>query len=126
MKDKLLHMLTNFGQPFIDVEDGNFENRGELLLAHRHEGVDLKLDYARDTLRNLQTLVATPGEPRHEGGGARHPLPLRRQGALRQARRAVAAPPGDPTRTRGTRTARGVGASPTAPGVEFRFTGSTC
>jgi len=53
-------MLTNFGQPVIAVEDGNWENRGELLLVHRHDGVDLKLDYARDTLRNVQTLWRRP------------------------------------------------------------------
>jgi stage V sporulation protein R len=60
VKDKLLHQLTNFGQPVIAVEDGNFENRGELLLVHRHDGVDLKLDYARDTLKNLQALWRRP------------------------------------------------------------------
>ncbi|MCS6915168.1 MAG: SpoVR family protein [Myxococcales bacterium] len=53
VKEKLLFRLTNFGQPFIFVQDGNFENRGELLLWHRHEGIDLKLDDARDTLVNL-------------------------------------------------------------------------
>ena len=53
VKDKLLYRLTNFGQPFIYVEDGNFENRGELLLRHRHEGVDLKADHARDSLAAL-------------------------------------------------------------------------
>ncbi|HTP53019.1 MAG TPA: SpoVR family protein [Anaeromyxobacteraceae bacterium] len=60
VKDKLLHQLTNFGQPLIVVEDGNFENRGELLLLHRHDGVDLKADYARDTLRNLHSLWHRP------------------------------------------------------------------
>jgi stage V sporulation protein R len=60
VKDKLLHMLTNFGQPIIAVEDGNFENRGELLLAHKHDGIDLKVDYAKDTLRNVQTLWRRP------------------------------------------------------------------
>lgn len=60
VKEKLLHLLTNLGQPLIEVEDGNFENRGELLLAHRHDGVDLKVDYARDTLRNLQSLWRRP------------------------------------------------------------------
>ncbi|MFH0903367.1 MAG: SpoVR family protein, partial [Pseudomonadota bacterium] len=53
VKDRLLFQLTNHGQPFIFVLDGNFENRGELLLGHRHEGVDLRLDHARDTLANL-------------------------------------------------------------------------
>jgi stage V sporulation protein R len=53
VKEKLLFRLTNFGQPFIFVQDGNFENRGELLLRHRHEGIDLRIDHARDTLQNL-------------------------------------------------------------------------
>ena len=44
----------------IAVEDGNYENRGELYLVHKHDGVDLKLDYARDTLRNLQSLWRRP------------------------------------------------------------------
>jgi stage V sporulation protein R len=60
VKEKLLHMLTNFGQPIIAVEEGNFENRGELLLAHKHDGIDLKVDYAKDTLRNVQTLWRRP------------------------------------------------------------------
>jgi stage V sporulation protein R len=60
VKEKLLHMLTNFGQPMIAVEDGNFENRGELLLIHKHDGVDLKLDYARDTLQNVERLWRRP------------------------------------------------------------------
>jgi stage V sporulation protein R len=60
VKDKLLHMLTNFGQPNIAVEDGNHENRGELLLAHKHDGVDLKLDYARETLKNVQSMWRRP------------------------------------------------------------------
>ncbi|HSP18958.1 MAG TPA: SpoVR family protein, partial [Myxococcaceae bacterium] len=60
VKNKLLSQLTNFGQPIIEVVDGNFENRGELLLAHKHDGQDLKPDYARETLRNLQTLWRRP------------------------------------------------------------------
>ncbi len=60
VKEKLLHMLTNFGQPAIAVEDGNYENRGELLLAHKHDGVDLKIDYAKDTLHHLQTMWRRP------------------------------------------------------------------
>jgi stage V sporulation protein R len=60
VKDQLLRMLTNRGQPFIYVQDGNFENRSELLLRHRHEGMDLKLDYAQDTLRNLMRVWRRP------------------------------------------------------------------
>jgi stage V sporulation protein R len=60
IKEKLLFRLTNFGQPFIYVEDGNYNNRGELYLRHRYEGVELKMDYARDTLRNIQRIWTRP------------------------------------------------------------------
>jgi stage V sporulation protein R len=60
IKEKLLFQLTNFGDPFIYVENGNFENRGELLLVHKHEGLDLKLDEAKDTLANLQKIWRRP------------------------------------------------------------------
>jgi stage V sporulation protein R len=60
IKEKLLGRLTNFGQPVIYVQDGNHKNRGELYLYHRHEGVDLRADYARDTLRNLHKIWTRP------------------------------------------------------------------
>lgn len=53
IKEKLLFQLTNFGQPFISVHDANFKNRSELLLAHRHEGYDLKISEAHRTLENV-------------------------------------------------------------------------
>ena len=40
--------------------DGNYKNRGELYLKHKYQGVELKLDYARDTLANLQRLWRRP------------------------------------------------------------------
>jgi stage V sporulation protein R len=60
IKDKLLFQLTNFGEPFIYVEDANHGNRGELLLAHRHEGVDLHQDHARATLEALARIWRRP------------------------------------------------------------------
>ena len=60
VKQRLLFQLTNFGQPFIYVVDGNFRNKGELLLQHKYEGVDLKHDYARETLRNIQRIWGRP------------------------------------------------------------------
>jgi len=52
--------LTNFGKPWIFVVDANYKNRGELLLLHRHEGVDLKLAHANDTLENVQAIWTRP------------------------------------------------------------------
>jgi stage V sporulation protein R len=60
IKQKILHQLTNAGQPFIFAVDANYMNRGELLLAHRHEGVDLKLNYARETLKNVEKVWRRP------------------------------------------------------------------
>ncbi len=60
VKEMLLTSLTNLGQPLIRVMDGNFENRGELLLLHQHEGRNLKWDFAKDTLANLHRLWKRP------------------------------------------------------------------
>ncbi len=60
IKKQLLNSLTNHGRPFISVIDGNYRNRGELYLSHGYRGVELKLDYARDTLANLQKLWSRP------------------------------------------------------------------
>ena len=56
----ILGSLTNMGHPLIRVQDGNFENRGELLLLHHHEGRDLKWDFAKDTLSNLHRIWKRP------------------------------------------------------------------
>jgi stage V sporulation protein R len=60
IKQRLLFSLTNFGKPWIFVVDGNFRNRGELLLKHQHAGADLKTKEAQDTLANLQFVWSRP------------------------------------------------------------------
>jgi stage V sporulation protein R len=60
IKQKLLSQLTNFGQPIIEVEDGNYMNRKELLLNHVHYGVDLDVNFASETLRNLYAIWRRP------------------------------------------------------------------
>lgn len=60
IKKQLLFMLTNFGQPIIRVQDGNFENRGELLIEHLFEGVEMQPDYMRETMKNLQAIWSRP------------------------------------------------------------------
>ena len=53
IKEKLLFSLSNFGQPNIQVDDGNYKNRGELYLVHRYDGIPLRMDHARDTMENI-------------------------------------------------------------------------
>jgi stage V sporulation protein R len=60
VKQRLLFSLTNFGKPWIYVVDGNYRNRGELLLMHQFNGVELRMDHASDTLANLQFIWGRP------------------------------------------------------------------
>lgn len=60
IKKQLLFQLTNFGQPIIQVEDANFENRGELLLSHLFEGIEMQPDYTQATLKNVQAIWNRP------------------------------------------------------------------
>ena len=60
IKEQLLKNLTNHGRPFIYVVDGNYHNRGELYLQHDFQGMELKMDYAHDTMKNLQQIWTRP------------------------------------------------------------------
>ncbi len=60
IKSQLLFQLANFGQPIIKIEDANFENRGELLLVHTHEGLDLQPNYMDQSMRNLFAIWKRP------------------------------------------------------------------
>jgi stage V sporulation protein R len=60
IKQSLLFRLTNMGHPTIVIQEGNFRNRAELLLKHRHEGADLEMAEAHDTLRNLHRVWQRP------------------------------------------------------------------
>ncbi len=60
VKDKLLFQLTNAGNPFIYVDDANYDNRGELLLKHDHQGMDLRVDYAKEVQKSLLRIWKRP------------------------------------------------------------------
>jgi stage V sporulation protein R len=60
IKEKLLFQITNFGNPYIRVVEANYANRGELLLEHQHMGMDLRADYARETLGALVRVWKRP------------------------------------------------------------------
>lgn len=60
IKQRLLFSLTNFGKPWIYVLNGNFRNRGELLLKHEFNGIELRLNHARDVLVNIHSMWARP------------------------------------------------------------------
>jgi len=60
VKEKLLFGLANRGQPNIFVTDGNYQNKGELLLWHKHQGLDLDGKWTRETLRSLAEIWRRP------------------------------------------------------------------
>ncbi|ELZ25005.1 stage V sporulation protein R-like [Halosimplex carlsbadense 2-9-1] len=60
VKKKLMLQFTNFGKPTVVVEDGNYNNRNELLLAHQYNGVVLDIAQAKDTLKRVFELWGRP------------------------------------------------------------------
>jgi stage V sporulation protein R len=60
VKKKLMLQFTNFGKPTIVVADGNYENRNELLLDHKYNGVMLDIEQAKDTLERVFELWGRP------------------------------------------------------------------
>jgi stage V sporulation protein R len=60
VKEKLLFQLTNLGHPHVTVVDANFDNRGELYLKHRFDGVELRADYAKATMEALFRVWTRP------------------------------------------------------------------
>jgi stage V sporulation protein R len=60
VKKKLMLEFTNFGKPTVVVEDGNYNNRNELLLAHQYNGVMLDLNQAKDVLERVFELWGRP------------------------------------------------------------------
>jgi stage V sporulation protein R len=60
VRRKLLLQFTNFGKPTVVVLDGNFRNRGELLLGHRFNGVAIDEESAKETLKRVFELWGRP------------------------------------------------------------------
>ena len=60
LKSKLLQELSWGGLPQIELVDVDAEGEGELLLVHHHDGRDLQLGRAGETLKNLSQLWGAP------------------------------------------------------------------
>lgn len=60
VKKGLLQMVASRGTPRVMVTDANAFNRGELMLVHTHEGLDIQLDWAAVTLGNLAAIWRRP------------------------------------------------------------------
>jgi stage V sporulation protein R len=60
VKKKLMLQFTNFGKPTVVVEDGNYRNRNELLLAHQYNGIMLDQKQATEVLKRVFELWGRP------------------------------------------------------------------
>jgi stage V sporulation protein R len=60
VRDQLVANMTNFGFPYIEVADGDYDGNRELYLRHRHEGADLDMKYARKVLEYVYKLWGRP------------------------------------------------------------------
>jgi len=60
VRDQLVANMTNFGFPYLEVADGDYNGNRELYLKHRYEGTELDLRYARKALEHVHTLWGRP------------------------------------------------------------------
>ncbi|WP_407925682.1 SpoVR family protein [Chengkuizengella marina] len=56
IRDQLVSSRTNGGFPYLVIENGNFQNNGELYIKHEYEGLELDLKYTERTLPYLEQL----------------------------------------------------------------------
>ena len=60
IRDMLVASMTNFGVPYIVVEDGDYRRNRELYLKHCYEGQELDLKYAERTMQAVYDLWGRP------------------------------------------------------------------
>jgi len=60
IKEQLLNMVATRGTPRVRIVDGNGLNRGELVLEHQHDGLDIQLNWAGQVLGNLAQIWGRP------------------------------------------------------------------
>ncbi|MEF8800691.1 MAG: SpoVR family protein [Halolamina sp.] len=60
VRNKLLLEFTNFGKPRVGVREINYQNQGELLLAHEYNGIRLDMDQMKDVMERLFELWGRP------------------------------------------------------------------
>ena len=56
VRNQLVSNMTNFGFPYIEVADGDYNRNRELYLRHAYEGAELDGRYARKALEHVYTL----------------------------------------------------------------------
>jgi stage V sporulation protein R len=60
IRDMIVGSMTNFGVPYIQVEDGDYRKARELYLRHVYEGREIDIAYAERVLRYIHRLWGRP------------------------------------------------------------------
>jgi stage V sporulation protein R len=60
VRDQLVSNMTNFGFPYIEVADGDYNGNRELYLRHAYESAELDQRYARKALEHVYSLWGRP------------------------------------------------------------------
>ncbi len=60
VRDTIVANMTNFGTPYLVVENGDYRGNRELYLKHLFEGQELDMVYAEKTLQYVHTLWGRP------------------------------------------------------------------
>ena len=61
VRDSIVASMTNFGQPYIVIEDGDYKGNRELYLRHRFEGQELDHAVRREDAAPCSTAMGTAG-----------------------------------------------------------------
>lgn len=56
VRDAIVASMTNFGRPYLVIEDGDYKGNRELYIRHQFEGQELDQHYAEMTLRQVERL----------------------------------------------------------------------
>jgi stage V sporulation protein R len=60
VRDTIVTNMTNFGHPYLVVDNGDYRGNRELYIKHLYEGQELDLGYAEKTLQHVHTLWSRP------------------------------------------------------------------
>jgi stage V sporulation protein R len=60
VRDGIVTSMTNFGYPYLVVDNGDYRGNRELYIKHLYEGQDLDLVYAEKTLQHVHMLWSRP------------------------------------------------------------------
>jgi stage V sporulation protein R len=60
VRDGIISSMTNFGYPYLVIEDADYQRNSELYIKHLFEGQELDLSYAQKTLIYIHQIWGRP------------------------------------------------------------------